>query len=132
MIETYAAAVVAQEQYDKQVTHRSMDEAGGGNTADTPSFMRLKEESFQKDYGINNEVANKWASKLNKTRSTPRKPFDSDNASEDAEDDKYKKDAMSDTDLVTKGSKRNNLIQLFLKGTEVDNYIINNMYGRNQ
>jgi hypothetical protein len=36
----------------------------------------------------------------------------------------------SDTDLILKGSKRNNLIDLFLKGTEIDDYIINNMFGR--
>ena len=103
---------------------------GAVGTGDTPSFLRHKEESFQKDYGIDNEVANKWVKKLGEIKSTPRRAFDSSNDSEN--DDLYRKNncAMSDTDLMTKDFKRNNLINMFLKGTEVDKYIINNMYGR--
>jgi hypothetical protein len=65
--------------------------------------------------------------KLHVGKSSTRNKFDSSNES----DDGYRKAlAMSDTDLMTKESKRNGLIDMFLKGTEVDNYIINNMYGR--
>ena len=39
---------------------------------------------------------------------------------------------MSDTETITKNFKRNNLVDMFLRGTEVDEYIINNMYGRGQ
>lgn len=37
---------------------------------------------------------------------------------------------MSDTETTTKNFKRNNLVNMFLRGTQVDEYIINNMYGR--
>lgn len=39
---------------------------------------------------------------------------------------------MSDTETITKNFKRNNLVDMFLRGTEVDEYIINNLYGRGQ
>ena len=39
---------------------------------------------------------------------------------------------MSDTETTTKNFKRNNLVSMFLRGTEVDDYIINNLYGRGQ
>ena len=37
---------------------------------------------------------------------------------------------MSDTETTTKNFKRKNLVEMFLRGTEVDEYIANNMYGR--
>jgi hypothetical protein len=37
---------------------------------------------------------------------------------------------MSDTEATTKNFKRKNLVDMFSRGTEVDEYIANNMYGR--
>jgi hypothetical protein len=37
---------------------------------------------------------------------------------------------MSDTEATTKNFKRKNLVEMFLRGTEVDEYIANNLYGR--
>ena len=37
---------------------------------------------------------------------------------------------MSDTEATTKNFKRKNLVDMFLRGTEVDEYIANNKYGR--
>jgi hypothetical protein len=37
---------------------------------------------------------------------------------------------MSDTEATTKNFKRKNLVDMFSRGTELDEYIANNMYGR--
>ena len=95
----------------------------------------MKEESFQKQYGIDNDIGKKWTKKLHAQdstprrgqESTPRRAFDSD---QEGMDDRYKNDAMSDTEATTKNFKRNNLVEMFLRGTEVDDYIANNLYGR--
>jgi len=42
------------------------------------------------------------------------------------------RDVKSELDARGKEVKRNNLISLFLRGTEVDNYINNNLYGRDK
>lgn len=36
----------------------------------------------------------------------------------------------SEIDATEKHVKRDNLVKIFLKGTEVDDYIVNHMYGR--
>jgi len=52
---------------------------------------------------------------------------DEDNNFVRNEDDR---DLRSEHDHVEKQVKRSNLIEIFLRGTEVDDYIINHMYGR--
>lgn len=42
------------------------------------------------------------------------------------------RDTKSELDARVKDVKRNNLINLFLRGTEVDNYINNNLYGKDK
>ena len=37
--------------------------------------------------------------------------------------------ALSDDEYVRKGVKRQNLIELFLQGAEIENYITNHLYG---
>jgi len=41
-------------------------------------------------------------------------------------------DVRSELDAKEKDVKRNNMVQLYLRGTEVDNYIINNLYGKDK
>ena len=71
--------------------------------------MKVDHENFKDQYGLNNEIADKWGVKTK-------------NGGDD--DDYQKKDgANSEHDYVESKVKRNNLIQIFLRGTEVDNYI---------
>ena len=62
---------------------------------------------------MNNEIADKWGVK---TR--------------DMDDDFKRNDgANSEHDYVGSKVKRDNLIQVFLRGTEVDKYIATHLYG---
>ena len=69
---------------------------------------------FAEKYGLNNQIAEKWGV-----------PVVSKN------DDDYKREeARSEHDYTESKVKRDNLIQVFLKGTEVDKYIAENLYGK--
>ena len=42
------------------------------------------------------------------------------------------REVKSELDAKEQEVKRNNLIDLFLRGTEVDKYIVNNLYGKDK
>ena len=42
------------------------------------------------------------------------------------------KEANSETDALKKNVKRNNLIEFFLKGNEIDNYLAAHYYGKGE
>jgi hypothetical protein len=67
----------------------------------------MNHDQFKDTYGLNNEIADKWGVKTK-------------------DDDNYKREedgANSEHDFMGSKVKRNNLIQIFLRGTEVDKYI---------
>ena len=68
--------------------------------------------NFKGKYGLNNEIADKWGVK------TVQKNEDVDDQFKAAEA------ANSEHNYVESKVKRSNLIQLFLRGTEVDKYIV--------
>lgn len=49
------------------------------------------------------------------------------------EDDNFRADMndnVSEHDAMVSNVKRNNLVQMFLRGTEIDDYIVNNLWGK--
>ena len=91
--------------------YNSFDKTVNGTADDdVPSFMRANDNS-------RNNMA-KW----HKSRTGALDSDDSFRA--------QGKDNASELDATQANVKRNNLVTIFLKGTEVDTYIINNMYGR--
>lgn len=120
-IETVAAAAVAEANLERgapiyksyDATDRDALDASQAQ-ADKPSFMRMNPD----DYGIS--VASKWA-----LGQSPRKG---------GSDDDFKpsrdRDVKSEVDATEKQVKRSNLIDMFLRGSAVDRYIVENLYGK--
>jgi len=86
-------------------------------TSDLPSFMK---QSYRDAYGLKvEEVQLKWGGE------GESKPFETD--------DNFQNDerlVKSEIDATEVNVKRDNLIQIFLKGTEVDKYIASHLYGK--
>ena len=73
----------------------------------------MDKDGFKDQYGLNNEIADKWG-----VQTTTQK------LNTDFDDNYQRKDgANSEHDFTGSKVKRNNLIQIFLRGTEVDKYI---------
>ena len=108
-IEVAAAVTVAQT--DMQVgaginMYNSVDNSIHMPVEDQPSFMRLNESKNQ---------GRKWH---------PGTLDDDDNFRAEMVDN------VSEHDAMAHNVKRSNLVQLFIRGTEIDDYIVNNLWGK--
>ena len=129
-IETYAAAAVAQTNLERgggQI-YNSYDAADRDgldvSRQDRPSFMRVNQGNF----GINDEIAQKW-----RLDDQPSAQAGRDSSKDDGDFNQMNtREVKSELDAKEQEVKRNNLIDLFLRGTEVDKYIINNLYGKDK
>jgi hypothetical protein len=79
----------------------------------------MDHENFKGQYGLNNEIADKWG-----VKAVQKNGDDTDDQFRAADA------ANSEHNYVESKVKRTNLIQLFLRGTEVDKYIVQNLYGK--
>ena len=109
LIETAAAATLAHS--GSRLQYNSLDQFDK-----QPSFgANIESAQFNAEYGLN----------YDKTQNV--------NETTDGEfnrDDEFNRDCASEADVTSKSVKRDNLIQLFLKGTEVDRYVSTHLYGR--
>ena len=80
---------------------------------DQPSFQFTHNKKFHKKYGLK-DIQNKWL-----------KPTESDDSSQNHD----RREVNSEFDALETDVKRNNLVEMFLRGTEVDEYISKRMYG---
>jgi len=82
----------------------------------------------QGNFGINDEIAQKW-----RLDDQPSAQAGRDSSKDDSDFNQMNtREVKSELDAKEQEVKRNNLIDLFLRGTEVDKYIVNNLYGKDK
>ena len=87
----------------------------GDESNTNPSFFKTHTQDFHSKYGL----SKKWGVEESGQRRNESGYFE-------LNDDKLN----SDVDATERHVKRNNLVDFFLKGTDVDDYIVQHMYGR--
>ena len=131
-MEAYAAHIVAN-QHLKQSESKNVYHSYDNNDSQQVSGIfgpggAVNQESFHMEFGMGQQetIANKWGANRKKSMASKENTAINDVESP-SDDDSFKhigaKDNLSQNDATEREVKRNNLIDLFLRGTEMDDYL---------